>query len=469
MALPEVTITVVDGQLGLSGENIDGIHVTLGVCSAGIPNTFYSFSSSSDVPKALGRGPLVEALAYKLDLAGGPQYAVPITASVAGTSTVPVAEGVGAPAVTLTGAPFDAFEGSVRIVSDGTLGNATFQFALDGTSWSEIITTAATYAVPDSGLVLNFAAGTYTTAHSYSWTSTAPYYNLVNLNAAFAALLADNRKWRFVHVLGAGATAADTAAVCAALQAHMEAARAQHRFVSAIAEAAPDTASNLIAAFASVAAGRVMLVVGQAPHISRVSGQIFTRPHSWGVAMRAAWVGQKATVGIASHLGRVLDGPISGYLQELDPDEFKSPGLDAQRFTTLRTIVGKPGVYVTRGRTLAPFGSDFMYWENLQVINKACTIVRDVMLNYLNDEVSVKEDGTIGEGEAQKIENACLSRLTAEMVAVRNVTAAFAVVNRGINIVSTRKLMVAVKVRPLGYAEDISVEIGFDAPRAIAA
>lgn len=467
MALPEVTGEVLDGALGLAPENIDGLHVKLGVSSLGTPATLYSFSRPSDVIATLGYGPLPEALCHHLQIAGGPVLAMPITAGTAGTSTVPVNSG-GGPAVTLTGAPVDRFDGIVKITLGGAVGTATFQYSLDGgDTWSQVITTAATYLMPNSGVTLNFAAGTYVLAATYTWTSTAPYYSTTNLNTAFTALLADPREWGFAHVVGHGTAADDTAAMAAAVETHMQAAAVNYRFVQALIEASDDTDSNLITAFAAVAAPLVAVAAGFVEALSAVTGRIYKRHAAWNVAARASKVALRARVGIATNLLRVRADSHGGSLpgiSRLLRDEYATPGLDAARFTTLRTIIGKQGFYITRGRMMAANGSDYSFWHDRRVINKGCRLVRGALLDELGEDVRLNANGTILEADALRIEGTITRALESNMVNIRNCTAASATVDRVQNIASTGRILVDVRIRRLGYLEDIRWTLGFEAP-----
>lgn len=465
MALPEVSQEVIDGALGLAPDNIDGISAKLGVSSLGTPNTLYSFSRPQDVVTTLGDGPLVESATHHLQVAGGPVLCMPITAGTAGSNSV-VTQNGGGPVVTLTGTPLDAFEGIVKIISGGVVGTSTFQFSLDGgDTFSPVISTAATFLMPRSGVTLNFAAGTYIVGTTYTFTCTAPYFTTTNLNTAMTALLALPNEWVFVHVVGKGTAAADTAAMAAALEVHMQAAAVNFRYVQGLIEAADDTDPNLTSAFASVSAPLVSVGAGYGEMISSVSGRIYKRPWSWGVAARASKVAKKATVGIATHLGRVRDAGIPGYTR-LYRDEYATQALDAQRFTTARTIIGQPGFFITRGRMMAPNGSDFMFWHDRMVMNKACRVTRFVMVQELNESVRTNANGTIDEKDAQRIENTVTRALFDAMVSTQNVVRATATVDRTINVSSTGRIQVDVRVRRRGYLEDIRVTLGFEAPSA---
>lgn len=461
MALPEVTGEVVDGALGLAPTNIDGIHVKLGVSSLGTPNELYSFTRPTDVVATLGKGPLPEALCHHLQMVGGPVYAMPLTAGTAGSNSSVTASG-GGPTVTLTGTPIDRFDGIVKMIAGGAVGTATFQYSLDGgDTWSPTITTAATYLIPDSGITLNFAAGTYVANETYSWTSTAPYFTTTNLNTGFTALLAKPDEWSFAHVVGHGTAASDTAAMAAAVQTQMAAAATNFRYVAAIIEAADDTDGNLTTAFAAVSAPLVNVCAGFVEAISSISGRIYKRHSAWNVAARASKVAARARVGIATNLGRAREGALPG-ISKLIRDEYATQTLDAQRFTTLRSIIGKQGAYITRGRMMAPAGSDYSFWHDRMVINKACRFVRAGLLDELNEDVRLNANGTILELDAVRIESTINRSLEANMVNAGNCSRVTVTVDRAQNIASTGRLIVDVRLRRLGYLEDIRWQLGFE-------
>lgn len=473
MALPEVTLDILDGAAALAPENIDGISAKVGISSAGTPNTLYSFMKPKDVVDTLGQGPLPESLAHDLEVSGGPKYAMKISGSVAGSNSAVTQVGSG-PLVTIAaGAPNDAYEGIARITKGGALGVSTFQVSLDGgDTWSADIATAATYAIPNAATTLEFAAGTYMADTTYSWTGTPNYFNTTDLNTTLDALLANPAEWGFIHVVGRGTAAADSAAMAAALQTKLHAAAqtgaVNLRYVAGCIECADDSDANLISAFASVDTNRVTWAAGFCELISSISGRIYKRPIAWPAMARAAAVSRQARVGIARSLGRVKDGSLPG-VRSLYRDEAATPGLDAARFLTARTIVGKAGFFITRSRMGAQLSSDFTRWEYRRVVDKACRLTRNFMVEFLLDDVRTNVNGTIFELDARAIEEGLKAILRENMVLTENVVAVSAIVDRAINVTTTGRVVVDVRIRRRGYLEDIRVTLGFEAPTALAA
>lgn len=100
-------------------------------------------------------------------------YAATDSGPISNTATLGTVTQSGAsPAVTLSGTPTEIIYGRIEIVTGGARGVATFRYTTDGENYVGDITTAATYALGDTGVTLNFATGTYVANEIYQWTST---------------------------------------------------------------------------------------------------------------------------------------------------------------------------------------------------------------------------------------------------------------------------------------------------------
>lgn len=88
----------------------------------------------------------------------------------------PVAAGTSPPAVTLTGIPtVGSLEIVIAITTAGALGSAVVKWSLDGgDTWTTNVPTAASVALPGTGLTANFAAGTYSADNVYTAATPVP-------------------------------------------------------------------------------------------------------------------------------------------------------------------------------------------------------------------------------------------------------------------------------------------------------
>jgi hypothetical protein len=87
-------------------------------------------------------------------------------------------EGSAPPAVTVSGTPATEYEFVIEITTAGALGAGKFRWSLDGgANWTSNVTLAATVVLGATGVTAAFAAGAYTTAHSYEWNSGCLSFN----------------------------------------------------------------------------------------------------------------------------------------------------------------------------------------------------------------------------------------------------------------------------------------------------
>jgi hypothetical protein len=172
MALPDATIEIQDGSLGQVPASVAGASVKLGMCSDGIPNSFYSAGDINSAVSQLGQGPLVEAMADTLGVAGGPVYAVPLPPTTAGTvGTVNTSLATGAGVLTPSRAPAKTI--ALKIITGGALATATYAVSLNGGAYSApILTSASAQLIAGTLTKVTLAAGTYVANDVYTIATT---------------------------------------------------------------------------------------------------------------------------------------------------------------------------------------------------------------------------------------------------------------------------------------------------------
>lgn len=179
MPLAEVQINIRDPGLGVVPASAGKTQVKIGVSQAGTANAVYAAGSTQAAKKALGSGPLLEAVLQVLSKGGGPVLFVPASISSYGTvagvgtgSGLFKLEGAGTGTVTGSRGPENVVR--VKVGTGGALGVATFQVAIGAGSagYGPLVTTGAdpyTYTVPGQAFTkLAFAAGTYVAGDIYT-------------------------------------------------------------------------------------------------------------------------------------------------------------------------------------------------------------------------------------------------------------------------------------------------------------
>jgi len=473
--LPGASLTIKDGAFG-AGIAAGDACALVGACPAGTPGTVYQFNDIPTLRSTLGgsgptAGDTVEAAALILAVSQRPVIICPVDPSTDGVVGSVTLAGTGPdPGAGFTGTPLDSYNIKVKITLGGARGTARARIAFDGDNpdgptYSDEFVTAATYAtgpLAGTGLTLTFAVGTYIVGDIYSATCTGPKYSASDMTTALAALALNPATWRFVMAVGEASSVANSAARASALDTFLTTAEGAARYAWGLMQCSDDTDANILAGFSSFSSKRVAVAAGFCTITSQLTGRGFTRGAAWAAAAFAQ------RLKISQDLGELAEGALP-FVTALARDERKTLGLDAGGFLTLRTHVGYAGAYVNNPRIMAPAGSDYELIQYRAVMDLGCAVGRASALFYLNKALATNADFTIAEIEAVAIEARVQAALAQALVAPGHATAVSCVVDRTVNLVSTKKLKLKLRIRPKGYVKDIDIEIGFDNVKLLAA
>lgn len=189
MNILSASLSTADGGLGILAASQLPVAV-VGCSSAGTANTPTEIDTLAGLISTFGRGPLVEAAAQVLSLAGGPVYCVRSTTGTAGAKSTVVGIGSGsaspgsatadgsntATAVpALGGTPVDAYSVKIVVVAGGSnlAASPTVKISLDGglTFLATATAVASATAIGDSGLTIAWTDGTFVASNF--WTASA--------------------------------------------------------------------------------------------------------------------------------------------------------------------------------------------------------------------------------------------------------------------------------------------------------
>ena len=474
MSIPSQTLTVRDPGLALAPAAINSV-LYLGRAEKGDLNTVYAFSSASDVVDTLGEGPLSEDLAYHLSIAGAPVYAVALdgTAGAAGAVT-PTRVGTSTGTITVAGAARDAYSVIVEFTATGGLGGGDFSFSLDdGYTWSPtlLVPSGGTYTIARTGLTLTFVPGAGPTifekGDKHKFVCTAPTYGPSEINDALVAVAASGVEFALLILSGEHADANTAVTLYGQLSLGASTLMNQFRYVRVLVDAGSDDAGTTIDTFDAIARDQRMCVVyGDAVCAT-------AKPFmGWGVPRRAAVGVVAARAGAilpSTDPARNADGPLRG-VRAISHDEFRTQLMDQHGFTTLRTWQGATGFYITNARLMSPPGSDYQYLQHGRLMDIACDVTYKTQMPFMNSAFALNDDGTISALDAERWEQAVTAALTAVLIDPDNaegtqghVSALGYAVNRQANVAQTNNVRTKVAIRPLGYAKQITTELGFTA------
>lgn len=474
MTQPNVTITELDGALGVLPPTSGALFAIVGPCSSGPVNTPAAFARIKDIQANFTNGPAVEAAAHYIEQYGRPVLFMRAQADVAAViGSVDVTGVAGTSVVTATGTPTDDVELVVKILAGGTIGTAgiTYQVSADGGRNFGPITalgTANTLVTPDNlGVTFHMAAGTLLAADTWNVVVSSATWNSSNIQAALAALQASQQFWELVEIVGpiSASTVVDIdAAVAGMATAGKYKAWVGNTRIPAVGETESAYATAL-AGFAADQSKYGSLYSGGCKLRSSVSGRHYRRPPSFAAGALEASVSHEidiADVNLGALPG-VTIRDINGNPDE--HDESVNPGLDDLRFAVLRTWDGFGGVYVNRPRLFSAAGSDFQLMPHRKVMNITHDALRVYFIRRLNKPVLVsKTTGFILESEASEIEKGALAVMRATLLAKPKASAVQFVLSRTDNLLSDKTLTGQARVVPLAYPEFVSLDLGFFNP-----
>ena len=489
MSQPSVTITELDGALGILPPSAGALYAVVGVSSKGTTDAPATFARVKDVVNAFGSGPMVEAACHYIERYGRPVVCVRTGQTTVGSATA-ITDGItGTSVVTRDVAvvPIDDLEFVFLVVTGGTIGTAgiTYKTSLDGgrtygpeTALGTAVTiTLGADTLPTGaaapGIKIDFAAGTLVAADNATFRTTAPQYNSTEIASALLALGNSITTWELAHITGI-IDATMLAAIDLKFAAFHTAGKyhawiGNTRLMALTGETEAQYKTALDAIFSALSSIYGVLCAGSVKMISSVSGRYFKRPFAFVYAAREASVSHEIDTA-AIDLGPFAGVTIRDANGNADEhDESINPGLDTSRFCVARTWEGVQGVYVNRPRMFSADGSDFELLPHRRVLNLAHAALRNYFMRRLNKPVRVNAvTGFILETEALEIESGARAAMRSVLLAKPKASAVSFVLSRTDNILSTKTLTGQARVTPLGYPETISLDLGFLNPALLA-
>jgi len=472
VAIPSIQLSVRDPGLGVTPSAITSF-LYMGTCSIGTATEINAFSNASDAIDMLGQGPLAEDVCYHLAIAGGPVYAMRLTGSTAGAagSVTKTAVSTSTGTITVAGAAYDAYQVRIEIKGTGALGVALFRYSLDGGStYSANITvpSGGTYAVANTNLTLTFVPGAgpiiFESGDVHTFTCTAPSFSTTDLANGITALKASNIDIAAIILSGKFATASAAATIGAAMAVHAAALFNMYRPIRYMFDAGSEDAATTKTAFASYSDARgawdfqsatctsAKPIVGWGAVPCSVVRPIAARCAASLISTDPAWVGAGALQGVTA----------------ITHDEFRSELMDVAKASTLRTIQGLSGFYITNVRLASTAGSDYEFWQHGRVMDVATATTYVTLLPFLNSSVRTTETGAIDPRDAAIWEKKVKDALRTVLLDPDNaqgtpghVSALDCAVDKTTNIVVSKTVKVKIAIRPLGYAKTIVAELSF--------
>lgn len=475
MTTPSVEVTVLDGALGILPASAGKILAVMGPAVSGTKNLAGTYGRVQDLVSDFSGGAGVEAAAAHIDRTGRPVLFIRTDDNADGAAgTVDSSGKAGTSVVTVDTAvtkPYDDYEVVFEVVLGGTIatGPITFRYSLDdGNNYSGDISlgVANTYTIPDSGVILDFAAGTLITGDVVTFRTTGPTVDSTDLGAAFDALDASAARWGIVEIASPISTSGLVSTINTKMAAMFAKGKYREFFANFRMQNDGESDATYQAAFVTALSGSESrygsICAGDCRMRSGVSGRLYRRPISFACASNEANISEEqnaANVNLGSLNVSIRDE--NG--NPVHHDEFLNPGLDDARSYTLRTWGDDlPGVYVNRPKLFSATGSDYDLFPHLRVLNLGCEAARPYFIRRLNAPVLVdRATGFLLEEEALEMEAGALAVLSAALTSKPKASDVQVRIGRLNNILSDKTIEVEIRIIPLAYPEFVSITIGF--------
>lgn len=177
-------------------------------------------------------------------------------------------------------------------------------------------------------------------------------------------------------------------------------------------------------------------------------------------------LGRMAKIPSQRKISRVKDGPATYsqcYLgaEKAEVLENAWDEIDSKGYIFLRSFPNRSGYYFSSDKTLTQVDDDFNSLARGLVMDEAVLIAYDTLIEELSDEIPVTTTGTIQPAIVKSWQNNIERQINGLMVDQGKLSGVKAFIDENQNILVTNNLTVSLQLLPVGYADFITVNIGF--------
>lgn len=368
--------------------------------------------------------------------------------------------------MTVAGAPNDAYDVTVEILTGGALGTATFRISLGKAAGVPIFSEAiyqipsgGVIAIPDTGLTLTFA-NTFDAGDTFSFLCTAPQSTLSDVSAALTYFLARPEQASLIAIAGEIPLLSLPAWIAAlnTIGNQLEAAKKYCRIL--LEYAGPSSgqsnavwASSVASTLAPYSSARLLLSGGNENTVSALplpqAGRFETVNGMRSIFARALALPSGVDVG-----DQTLSGPLTSVISGAQTDV--ATALAGARSSYLYLLAGIPGVQAEALLFDSPTG-DFTYLTYGRVLDEAMFYGYLGQTKYLNTAQQRNPNGTIKASAAIAIEKDLRQILIDRIVTPGNASDVQVVVGRSN---TDNRLIITYYVQVLFYVKNIDGRAG---------
>jgi len=209
-------------------------------------------------------------------------------------------------------------------------------------------------------------------------------------------------------------------------------------------------------------ADRVMVVIGQDADVAAVHAQAAK------YAMAGYVAGKLAGIPVQRNIGRVKDGPVratraalsSGALMTTISDTIQD-ALHDKGYVFLRRHPNKAGWFFNDDPVAESLSSDFAFYSDGRVIDKALRIAVEVYTEELMDDVVLTEAGKLPASQIKQFQSLIEDAISRSMGANGEISGVSAYCDPEQVVATTSEIAVELNIFKVGTNRKISVTLGF--------
>lgn len=482
MTSPIINVSLVDpGAVGIAAD-IRQKPIYAGVCSQGDNYTVQTFARPNDVTDTLGTGHLVDVLLAALASGAREVKAARLPVSAAGTIDIDESSPEELIIDSISGTPLHFLDGRVECTNgDGATaissGALKIRYSLDDwgvpnvdRTWSQEVTVPAggSVVLAEVGLTLNFDTAQTPALDAVAEFTVEPgHYSVTELGTSWTDALKSPVAGEYTYICYTGepATASGANTLVGTMDSILNTFFSEGRIIGALCGSGLETDADVITAFGSTDADPPFISVGFGaayrtnPRPTQGRGRIALREHevaSFRIAKSHVSTdpGRTASGSLRSVVGTDYDAALEG------------DALHDARIACLRTWEPHSrGLFIQRQRMLAPVDSNFRSWQHAAVMIVALRAAHRIAFQLVLEIFRRTSSGTIDPKDAEDIEKATeaeIDRVLSTPLNVRgqngHISARSVTVDQSVLLPQIRA---DVRIRPLGYGEDIEFTLQY--------
>ncbi len=181
-------------------------------------------------------------------------------------------------------------------------------------------------------------------------------------------------------------------------------------------------------------------------------------------------LGRLATIAVQRKVSRVRSGALNTDLAYIGDSAVSGSVLDecaaiaGLGFITFVTYPNVQGYFFSHDGTASATTDDYHFLARGRIIDKAHRITYATFVQEVDDEVPVNTDGTLDAGFCKWLSQQIVNQINNSMTVNKEISSVSCTINPAQNILSTNNLNVELRIVPVGYATDITVNLGFRNP-----